>query len=658
MTNIKDKLNEKFKNLHKKKIVEKFQNSLETQSSSALQKTNTFVSQANTDVTMKVQELQSLQTKFNDTLQKYNASNSNLLNSSKDYIQKNSFQKTQNKNINTNIYASQMLSTVPTEKYIGCYNDTDNRAMTTIALDGAEKSFDDCKTAAVNGGYKYFGTQYPTGEDLAQCFLSNDLTSTTQYGVAVNINSKALWSTGTAGSGVVSVGLYNTGNILLLDGNGNVVDPVNADPQPGGVPNKSGPADCLWSGSINLDSLSATYGGNCHVPQGNVTSQVVGLINGTGQNSTSLSNSTPYTSGTTIIPVSNNTFGDPAVGCAKGFDIGYQCGNVNQTKHLDYAEGQNVLLDCSSQFKSCKFFLILQDDGNMCIYRGTPDNNNNNNTAVWCAMTNGQQQQPNQDFAASKSKFGRNYMLSGETLNTDEWISSNDGSLFLIMQSDGNLVLYTTTSTSKCSIQSNGKAYGGVWANSVHELSEVGDLNNLNKIGYVDDNGNLTQYPSSMISMDENNNIVLNNDISCNKNVKNVDTLEWNKFNLSSTQMTPTTTCGLTNATSAQQQEAEQLRQQLVELANQIVQKITYLETLNSNMISQMGIDKNVLDANLKKYKQLSSKFSILNGQDISNINQIVDDSEINVKKYNYTYILWGILAIIIILITIKILRY
>jgi len=722
-------MNKKYEKLHdltiqKQKIKESFKSNLENNSSTAVQKTTNLIDQASTNVTLKAQELQALQTKFNDILKKYEDSNTNLINASQNYIQSDSFNKSKNPNINNNIFVSQVLSTEPTEKYIGCYNDTSDRAMNSGSYNA---SYEKCKTDAVNGGYKYFGLQYPIGDDLATCFFSNDLSTTTKYGIGQNINALPIWNTATDGKGAVKAVLDKTGNLILYDANNNVVEPVSRSPQPGGVPNKNGPSDCIWSGSINLDSVSATYGGNCHVSNGNVTSKVKSIIgdsnlsyvtldntdyygnditnidglntnqcldkctndpnckvatiiksngmcylknaNALTQNHApnndrityvqqTMQNNNPtaaYTTGTAIIPVSNDTFGDPAVGCAKSFDIAYQCGNINQTKHLDYAEGQNVLLDCSSQFNSCNFFISLQGDGNFCIYRGTPEDNKG---AVWCAMTNGQQKQPNPDYVASKNKFGRSYMKSGEYLKTDEWLSSDDGSLVLIMQGDGNLVLYTYEYSTKCVTQSNGKEYGGIWANSVYELSQVGNLSNLNKVGYIDDNSNLYEYPSSMVTRDSNNNVVINNDNSCNKNVVNVDTLQWNNYKLSPTQMSPTTTCGLTRATKPQQDEVESLRKQLVDIANQIVEKIIYFESLNVNMINQMGIDKNVLDSNLKKYKELGKKFGVLNGSDMSNVNEIIEDSKINVSNGNFNYTFWGILAIIIILITIKILRY
>jgi hypothetical protein len=46
------------------------------------------------------------------------------------------------------------------------------------------------------------------------------------------------------------------------------------------------------------------------------------------------------------------------------------------------------------------YFLILQDDGNLCIYKGTGPSDNQG--IIWSSRTTGRKQQPNPNFAASK----------------------------------------------------------------------------------------------------------------------------------------------------------------------------------------------------------------------------------------------------------------
>jgi hypothetical protein len=157
------------------------------------------------------------------------------------------------------------------------------------------------------------------------------------------------------------------------------------------------------------------------------------------------------------------------------------------------------LYSLSRQIKGsiCSFFMALQSDGNFCVYKGTPSDNKG---GVWCTMTNGKQENPNSDWTASNGKFGKPYLLSGQTLATDEWIGSDDGSLKLIMQSDGNLVLYTSIVKPGCSKDAkSGKTYGNTNINAVYKMDNIGYQNNLGNIGYVDKDAILHQYPSKML---------------------------------------------------------------------------------------------------------------------------------------------------------------
>jgi hypothetical protein len=86
------------------------------------------------------------------------------------------------------------------------------------------------------------------------------------------------------------------------------------------------------------------------------------------------------------------------------------------------------------------YFLILQDDGNVVIYRGTSPSDNQG--VIWATGTNGQQQDVNPNYAASNGKYGQNWIPQGSTLAAGDFIGSTSGNMALVMQGDGNLVLY------------------------------------------------------------------------------------------------------------------------------------------------------------------------------------------------------------------------
>jgi len=211
-----------------------------------------------------------------------------------------------------------------------------------------------------------------------------------------------------------------------------------------------------------------------------------------------------------------------------------------------------------------------------------------------------------------------------------------------------------------CLQGSNGNMYGGGWSNAVYELNKVGNKDDLGKVGYLDEDSKLSEYPASMFTIDKSNKMsmtmsmpIINNNGSCTKKVDTVDSLEWDKYIKTGVPMSQNTVCGLEKKTQDEIINRDALRMQLATLAYEIVNKITYLESLNLSMNNQMGIDKSVLDDNLKKYKVLSKQYNQYKDIDASNINGILSDSNIVVLQENYSYLFWSILAIAIVVVTI-----
>ena len=351
------------------------------------------------------------------------------------------------------------------------FTDAD-RAMIYNSASIGYTSLDDCKKYAIDNNYQYFGLQDLQPDGSAQCLVSNDYDRTIGYGKASKqTTTSPLWSSNTQSGGQpYSMQVVGGGQITIYDINNAVIYNTNENV-----------ANCVNWGTIMVDS--ATYGGNCKAPIGNVTDSVA--VSSNWKESAS-------------IAISNATFGDPSPGCAKAFDIAYKCGGSSFSRNLTPAEGQTMILDCKDYMQTtCQFYLILQDDCNMCLYKGTDPSNEQE--GIWMSHTNGKQKDVNPDWVASKGKYGRNYMKTGETLAVDEWIGSNDGSVRLIMQADGNLVLYTSETKPGCSVKSN-KTYGSGWINAVYKIEPVGNKASLGKVAYIDSDANLKEYPSSLLS--------------------------------------------------------------------------------------------------------------------------------------------------------------
>jgi outer membrane murein-binding lipoprotein Lpp len=143
------------------------------------------------------------------------------------------------------------------------------------------------------------------------------------------------------------------------------------------------------------------------------------------------------------------------------------------------------------------YFLILQDDGNMVIYRGTSPTDNQG--AIWASKTNSKQKEANPAYAAINGKYGQNWIASDSTLASGDFVGSTNGNLALIMQTDGNLVLYTFEMEPNCKKMTDGNTGGGVGANALYNIGSVGILSNLLKVGYVDQDSKIYEYPQNNI---------------------------------------------------------------------------------------------------------------------------------------------------------------
>lgn len=528
-----------------------------------------------------------------------------------------------------------------TTNYIGCYKDNTNRAMPNSMTDGSNNyTYETCKAAATAGGYKYFGLQNVSAAGKAQCFVSNNLIQSQQYGVSTTQNQVVLWSSNTANGQKNVAKLTRSGTLIITSPNGNVL-----------YTSPNAPGDCQNEGKIN--SIVATYGGNCNgrplyidcggrgpgtynVRYGNATNLITPLAN---QNPISFN-----------YIAANGFNSDPAFCCAKKFDYSYKCGNVTKSGRVN--AGQNINFNCMNENAKCIFFLMLQDDGNMCICRGSGPTNNKE--IIWCTSTNGKQRDPNPNWTALKGKSKTNYINSGMTLNPGEFIGSTNGSLALHMLNDGNLVLYTSKPVSNCSEKSDGYQYGGGWANAVYNVAEQGYPSLLGKVGYVNKDAVLSEYPSTMLNADGS---IKNSSSSCSKDIQNIDSIKWKNYTKNSTQMSPTTICGLSKELENDNIRLNELRTTLGRYASKIIKHISYLESLNIDINRQMGIDKTTFNQNVQTYKKYNDDFSTYITNDVENINGIVSDSDIVTSYENYSYMIWSILAISTLLITLKFIR-
>ena len=430
-----------------------------------------------------ISALNALESAFETDLSTYQSAQAQLLNTTNQYVN--------GPNVTKNVYVNNVINSA-NATYQGCYNDNAASPAMTL-LSNNWYTFNQCKQAAMESGNQYFALQNTQASGVnankSFCSVGNSLSSATQYGPAQNGNvTTVLWQSYTAQVGTVSVvvGIIN-GQLIMKN---TTTPPVTLWTSNNYV------AGCAYNGGIN--NINATYGGNCSAPNTVVSS----------------GNATPYLSSAIGRANYSYTVGtgftaDPSPGCAKNFDITYQCGNVQQTGHIAApAAGQTapvMSLDCTNTVAQCVYYLILQDDGNMCLYQGVDPSHKMGTNAAWCSNTNGQAPNANPAMAASRNKFGRNYMKQGETMSPGEFLSSTNGSLVLSVYTNGNLALTTTTVYNSCMVnRSDGKTYGSEGVNALYKLDRNGTASSVGKLGYIDDNSRLSVYPNSMLTHGKN----------------------------------------------------------------------------------------------------------------------------------------------------------
>lgn len=380
-------------------------------------------------------------------------------------------------NEGTNLFVNTPIpSTTAAPSYLGCYAATNNTTTfigeTPSGSSSGSYTYAACQAAAVGGGYQYFGLQnVNTSTGMGYCAVSNDISQITANGNSLVVSSTIqLWSSGNAG---VSAILTTTGALQVVNSSGKAVyssPATNANPS-------------NYFGCYNDASAMTMYENGA---QQYSNSQCQQIAQQNGYDYYGLQNST---SGTNAQCALSNNFSQAtqygaATNCTKLSDGSWSGGGLSNAIY-------------STTGGTSGYYLLVEDNGNMGVYRGSgPDDNQG---LIWETGTGGKAQDANPSMVASLGKYGQNYMLSGFTLAPNDFVGSNSGTAALVMNADGNLELVTYQMTSNCqAITVNGtdQMGGGVNANAMYDMGIKADTNVIGMLGYVDADSNVHTYPS------------------------------------------------------------------------------------------------------------------------------------------------------------------
>jgi len=602
---------------------------------------------------------------------------------------------------------------VPDAKYVGTYGDNPNRAMNLVNGGSQTFTYETCKQQAISSGASLFALQdFNSGSQTAQCALSNDFSQATEYGTTNNYttgNDGYIYGGGWANS------IYQINNNASYNGcykdNTNTPAMTQATTNTSGTSNvfvACGAIDGPWGRLTSFPDQSAVWiwytansSQNAPVNQGNpvslmyeynnispnpMTATIFSIIDDIGE---------LYVNSTYIGTYGDNWGGGPA-GNPAIYSITLKPGYNNITVAAVNVGGPAGLL------------LTCLNSSNQVLF---------NSNSAWT-------------FTSSTTNMSANSFTYNTCLQT---ALNNKSKYFALKGTEGNATCYLSNNLQEatqygkalpCEKGPDGGLYGNIGINALYSVNNGGNSADLGKVGYINESGELSEYPSTMInkgttystinqnsnnpfhdfpnapftnsSVEECKNICngsndcvgfvfdgnvnncwpktqipisnyypygnvttylrdpsVNNSSSCSKNVKPIDSVEWESYKKSGNQMTPNTLCGLAKNVQPSQEQLNTMRGNLAILADQIINITNKFKNQNNSLNVQSYVDTNLLNDSLTQYILTSEKFAEFKKYGNPNINGILNDTQIKVKQNSYVYIFWAILAIIFLLLAV-----
>jgi len=369
-----------------------------------------------------------------------------------------------------NVVLVNSLISNPTASKIGCYSNTGTAATPAMTQLSTNDTFESCMTKAATNNFQYFGLQgYNATTKTGNCLVSTSESSATQYGPPPKYSKIQIWSSNTAGNPGAALKVTNEGQLIIYKPDGTS---IWSTPKVG---------DCVNGGKLNTSTLTATLASGCpgrRLPSIDGNEKIVSTYNSSGFPN--------------VLNFPIKDIGDPDPTCFKTFNTTYQCGTSWKSGNIPHnAQNRNFLFDCSTEVNNCKFALILQDSGNLALIR-------NGISSIWSSNTTGKQKVANTtDYPMSKGKYGINLLNMGQTLNANDWLSNPSSNIMLTMLPDGNLVLYTFDNAPTCSVEGHGLENNV----GLFKINETLNTSNIGKLGYVDEDAQLHEFPSSLTQL-------------------------------------------------------------------------------------------------------------------------------------------------------------
>lgn len=567
--------------------------------------------------------------------------------------------------------------------YVGVYKDNVDSAMTLLDNGQNGYSYEQCKTAAINRGSKYFGLQGSNFQDPSWeeqkyiCSVSNNLANTTKYG-------KATIGWGMSGSPNNDVcGTSSDNNVYGGQGVVALYQAVSNEPQYAGSyndnPNRSVP---IYKGyntwdeckNIAINENYKYFGRQC----GNNQGYGQCFVGNDWERAVSLGE----------VPVEDTLSGCEIGTYYKDIDGNMMGGGwANAVYAVPSKEEQTQTPKYLGCYLNDSYDSAMIETGD-----GTPES-----TITEC----------------NKLATASGYKYFGVSDKNE----------------DGNVMCYLSNDLDQAKrdgvanpyrLNLSGKMVGSKWVNAVYQLNDANneeEANLVGKLGYVDKFNILKEYPASMITYEwivksntnsplntikevsgnsldtckemamgmndcfgftyNNNNKscafktvgitqdifkednytdegtdlyiknpIVQNNKSCTKKITEVHSSEWNSKSKGD-PMEMTYLCGLAESISDDKKELLEIQKEMTPIVRSIETNINTLKSMNVDMTKLSGIDKTLLDENINTYKELSNKIKKNLNANIYG-NNVVNDSQIVSKSMNYSFYIWITILILV----------
>ena len=342
-------------------------------------------------------------------------------------------------------------------------------------------TYDACKQAATNDGYKYFGIQNADNKGTGFCAVTNeDPSNLAESRVNVPLTLQK-W------------GRPAVGNYVVLNNKGQLV--LNSPSSGWWNFNQTYITNALWD---RTPDFIGCYGVNNNIK--------IDYFANTKEKCFRSAERSKFN----YYGLQKSFMNGNSVQCALGNDLNEfkktrvsKSGCRYNSRNTYVGDMTSTAVFTRNPNEKDNYYLLLMDSGRIGIYRGSDPLDYQNSTQVggWSYAPGA----PNPKFAAANSKFGKNYLMAGQTLAPGDFVGSPNGAFYFLMDTTGVLSLNATVNRISCTKLSNNTWVGGVGSNALYELaSGPGFSGNVGKLGYVDENSTMWLYNAEEVKTTAN----------------------------------------------------------------------------------------------------------------------------------------------------------